>query len=87
MAKCARCGSLKLTERPCPRCGGNEVGPPAHGMADGSDPHVSFNMRDWLKAAVEAKGARMIGGGIGCGGADIDVLLDGCKFNITIKPI
>lgn len=24
MAKCAKCGSSKLTERPCPKCGGTK---------------------------------------------------------------
>jgi hypothetical protein len=48
---------------------------------------AAFNMRDWLQDACEAKGAKMIGGGFGMGAADIDVELEGCKFNITIKPI
>ena len=51
------------------------------------DVEAAFNMRDWLQAACEAKGARMIGGGFGMGQADIDVELEGCRFNISIRPV
>lgn len=54
---------------------------------DEMDVPAFFNMRDWLQKAVEAKGAKMVGGGIGMGQADIDIELDGCKFNISIKPL
>ena len=57
------------------------------GLADGQDAIVALNLRDWLKSAVEAKGAKMTGGGVGCGGADIDIELEGCAYNIFIKPI
>lgn len=46
-----------------------------------------FNMRDWLQNAVEAKGARMIGGGLGLGQADIDIELEGMPYNISIRPL
>ena len=52
-----------------------------------TDMQAAFNMRDWLKAACEAKGAKMIGGGFGFGQADIDIELDGCKFNISIRSL
>lgn len=61
--------------------------PPLTGMADGSDPIITLNMRDWLRKACEAKGAKFRGGGFGCGIADIDIEVEGCKFNIVIKPI
>lgn len=51
------------------------------------DIDAAFNMRDWLQAACEAKGARIVGGGFGMGQADIDVELEGCRFNISIRPI
>lgn len=51
------------------------------------DIEAFFNMRDWLTAAVEAKGAKKVGGGIGCGQADIDIDLDGCRYNISIRPL
>jgi hypothetical protein len=51
------------------------------------DVEAFFNMRDWLTTAVEAKGAKRVGGGIGMGQADIDVDLDGCRYNISIQPL
>lgn len=68
----------------------NEVPtPPQIGQGiDGCDDTEAFlNMRGWLQSALEAKGAKMIGGGMGCGEADIDVELEGCKFNVSIRPI
>ena len=51
------------------------------------DTEAFFNMRDWLREAVEAKGAKFTGGGVGFGQADFDVELEGFKYNISIKPI
>lgn len=51
------------------------------------DIEAFFNMRDWLKSACEAKGAKMVGGGVGCGQADIDIELEGARFNVSIKPL
>lgn len=51
------------------------------------DTEAFFNMRDWLRSACEAAGARFTGGGIGMGQADIDVEMDGCRYNISIKPL
>lgn len=51
------------------------------------DMEAAFNMRDWLQSACEAKGGKMIGGGFGMGQADIDLELEGCRFNISIRPI
>jgi hypothetical protein len=49
-----------------------------------------FNVRQWLRAAVEAKGANVTGAGIGVKGdfgmADIDIEIDGFRFNIEIVP-
>ena len=53
---------------------------------DFGDPEQMLNMRDWLQKAIEAKGAEMTGGGIGMGMADIDFMLEGHEFNVTIKP-
>lgn len=50
------------------------------------DIEAFFNMRDWLQAACEAKGAKSVGGGIGCGQADIDIELEGHRYNISIRP-
>lgn len=50
-----------------------------------------FNMREWVRAALEAKGAKVIGAGIGCGGtmgiADIQIELEGCECNIEVRPL
>ena len=54
---------------------------------DEMDTEAFFNMREWLQKACEAKGAKMTGGGIGMGQADIDIELDGCRYNISIKPL
>lgn len=54
---------------------------------DFGDPHTLLNSRDWLQKACEGKGAKIVGGGCGCGQADIDVIIEGHKFNISIKPI
>ena len=50
------------------------------------DIDAAFNMRDWLQKAVEAKGARKIGGGLGFGGAALEIVLEGHRFILTIKP-
>ena len=54
---------------------------------DFGDPETLLNSRDWLQKAVEAKGAKMVGGGVGCGQADIDIEIEGMRFNISIRPI
>jgi hypothetical protein len=51
------------------------------------DIDAAFNMRGWLQAACEAKGGRMTGGGFGGGIADIDIVLEGCEYHLTIQPI
>lgn len=51
------------------------------------DVGAAFNMRDWLQKACEARGAKMVGGGFGMGQADIDIDLEGCRFNISIRPL
>lgn len=50
-----------------------------------------LNMRQWVQEALETKGAKCVGAGIGCGGtmgiADIQIELDGCQYNIEIRPL
>ena len=54
------------------------------------DIEALFNMREWISDAVTAKGGKVTGAGIGVGGelgeADLDVELDGCRFNLAIRP-
>lgn len=35
----------------------------------------------------EYRGAKCIGGGIGCGQADLDIELEGQKFSVSIRPL
>lgn len=51
------------------------------------DVEAFLNARDWLTKAVESAGAKFIGGGVGMGQADIDVEMDGCRYNISIRPL
>jgi hypothetical protein len=65
--------------------------PPVAGLGlagiEPGDIEAFLNMRDWLQGACEAKGAKMTGGGIGCGQSDIDIELEGQHYNISIKPL
>lgn len=47
----------------------------------------ALNMRDWLRDACEAKGAKMVGGGIGFGQADLDIEVEGFRYNLSIKAL
>lgn len=50
-----------------------------------------FNIRGWVQSALEAKGAKCVGAGIGVGGtigvADVQIELEGCQYNIGITPL
>jgi hypothetical protein len=67
----------------------NDDGPvlPAALHPDFGDWPQMLNMRDWLEAACQAKGAKFTGGGCGMGEADIDIELEGHHFNIRIRPL
>lgn len=49
-----------------------------------------FNVRQWFREAVERRGGKVTGAGIGVKGnlgmADIDVEIDGFTFNVEITP-
>jgi len=66
----------------------NEIpGPNEMTLAEGfGDPETLFNSRAWLQTALESKGAKITGGGVGCGQADLDIVLEGSKFNVSIRP-
>lgn len=51
------------------------------------DPLSLWNSRKWLQEACEAKGAKFTGGGCGFGEADIDIILEGHEYHLTIKPV
>lgn len=46
-----------------------------------------FNIREWLRNALNKAGAKDTGSGIGCGGADISIILEGCPYHVAITPI
>ena len=59
---------------------------PAESLAQQMDVEAAYNMRHWVQRALEAKGAKITGGGIGCGGGDLDFEVEGYKFNVWIAP-
>lgn len=54
---------------------------------DEMDVEAFLNVRTWLKDALESKGATFDGGGIGMGRADIDITLEGHRYNVAIRPL
>lgn len=61
---------------------------PALTLAEGfGDPETLLNSRDWMRKAIEAKGAKVTAGGVGMGQADLDFTLEGCSFNISLRPV
>lgn len=61
--------------------------PPLVLADDFGDPGTLFNSRGWLQKALEDMGAKIIGGGCGAGSADLCIVLEGCEFNVSIRPI
>jgi hypothetical protein len=57
------------------------------GFDSAAEIEPAFNMRQWVEQALVAKGAKQTGAGIGFGEADIDIELEGCRYNIRIKAI
>jgi hypothetical protein len=66
---------------------GSEERYPFGATLDEMDVASFLNMRDWLTNAAEAMGAKTVGGGVGLGQADIDIELDGFRYNISIRPL
>lgn len=52
-----------------------------------NDVEALYNMRDWMRKAVESLGAKMVGSGCGLGEVDLDIELEGYLYNIAIKPL
>lgn len=50
------------------------------------DVEAFFNIRKFVEEALVSKGAKMQGGGIGFGQADLDFTVDGAPFNVSIRP-
>ncbi len=54
---------------------------------DPKDWQANLNMRDWVQKALEDKGAEIIGAGTGAYQSDLDIELEGMKYNIRIRPL
>ena len=67
-----------------------DVGAPYFGesipAAKFPDADIAYAARGWLQKACEAAGATVVGAGVGCGQSDIDIELDGHRFNVSIRP-
>ena len=46
-----------------------------------------LSIRNWLEAALEAKGAKVEGAGVGFGQADLDFALEGRRYSVSIRPL
>ena len=46
-----------------------------------------INLRDWLKAALENAGGTTTGSGIGGCQVDVELELEGHRFNVSISPV
>jgi len=51
------------------------------------DVEAFFNMRDWLSNALLKAGGKQVGAGIGMGQADVDIVLDGMEYCVSIRPL
>jgi len=62
-------------------------------VSEGMDHLAALDMRNWVQQALEAKGAKITGGGVsfspstGRGDCDLDIELDSCWYNITVRLI
>ena len=54
---------------------------------DEMDIDAFLNTRDWLEKALTDAGAKLEGGGIGMGRADVDISINGAPFNVNIRPL
>ena len=51
------------------------------------DVEAMMNVRTWLEKALEKSGAKIVGGGMGMGTADVDITLEGFRFDVSIRAI
>lgn len=54
---------------------------------DPKDWEANLNMRNWIQKALEDKGAEIIGTGVGAYQSDLDIEIEGMKYNIRIRPL
>jgi len=55
---------------------------PSKEMAHASE---LLNLRDWVGAALTAKGAKILGGGVGGGEADLEFELEGFRYSVYMR--
>ena len=60
--------------------------PPNKLQGDPADWEANYNMRKWVLEALEARGAICIGSGFGACLFDLDIELEGMRYNIQIRP-
>jgi len=59
-----------------------------HGATlDEMDFEAFFGIQQWLQEALAAKGAKIVGGGVGLREAVVDIEVDGCRYSVSIKPL
>lgn len=54
---------------------------------DPRDWEANLNMRNWVQGALEKKGAKCTGTGFGACQSDLDIELDGMRYNIRIRSL
>ena len=94
---CANCGYSWTSMAPvgvygleCLKCGemtgGLSEGLPELRLDDDfGDPEILFNLRGWLREAIESKGGKFTGGCSGGGEVELDIEIEGYKYLITAK--
>lgn len=48
---------------------------------------VTLDERQWLDNAIAAAGGEVTGGGVGCGGVDLNYTVNGISFNARITRV
>ena len=68
---------------------GTTTEPPEVDKLEGAPTHwrANYNIRCWVQKALEAKGARISGAGFGACQSDLDIELEGMRYNIKIRPL
>jgi hypothetical protein len=51
------------------------------------DVEAFMGMLRWLQDAMKARGAKVEGFGMGLGQSDVDIMLEGHRYNVSIRPL
>lgn len=60
--------------------------PPPNKLSDPEHWEANYNMREWVRKALEEQGAECTGAGFGACMSDLDIELEGMRYNIQIRP-